>query len=178
MASQIEIIHLTTDGKKTDKTTSIDKNAKTNPNDVLKAFNNKKPMFIEFYANWCGHCKTLEKEWEKLVKEAPTDNELKNVAIVSVESGVINKDIEKMLKEIKLEVNGFPTVGAIINKQFISYDGGRNAKEMLAFIKSDVVRKQGGGGKRKRRSKRSRSTKKRHTKRSKSRTKKTRKTRK
>jgi len=146
MTSQVELIHLTTDGKKTDGEKDINKKAKTNTNDVLKVFNANKPMFIEFYANWCGHCKTLEKEWEKLVELAEKDKDVKNVAIVSIESGVVNKDIEKMQNDMKLKVNGFPTVGAIINKKFISYEGGRTAKEMLDYIKSYVVHKQGGGG--------------------------------
>jgi thiol-disulfide isomerase/thioredoxin len=145
MTSQLELIHLTTNGKKTDGEKDINKKAKTNPNDVLKAFNANKPMFIEFYANWCGHCKTLEKEWEKLVELAEKDKDVKNVAIVSIESGVVNKELDKMQSEMKLKVNGFPTVGVIKNKKFISYDGGRNAKEMLAYIKSDVLHKQGGG---------------------------------
>ena len=146
MTSQLELIHLTTNGKKTDGEKDINKKAKTNPNDVLKAFNANKPMFIEFYANWCGHCKTLEKEWEKLVELAEKDKDVKNVAIVSIESGVVNKELDKMQSEMKLKVNGFPTVGVIKNKKFISYDGGRNASDMLAYIKSDVLHKQGGGG--------------------------------
>ena len=145
MTSQLELIHLTTNGKKTDGEKDINKKAKTNPNDVLKAFNANKPMFIEFYANWCGHCKTLEKEWEKLVDLAEKDKDIKNIAIVSIESGVVNKELDKMQSEMKLKVNGFPTVGVIKNKKFISYDGGRNSKEMLAYIKSDVLHKQGGG---------------------------------
>ena len=145
MTSQLELIHLTTNGKKTDGEKDINKKAKTNPNDVLKAFNANKPMFIEFYANWCGHCKTLEKEWEKLVDLAEKDKDIKNIAIVSIESGVVNKELDKMQSEMKLKVNGFPTVGVIKNKKFISYDGGRNAADMLAYIKSDVLHKQGGG---------------------------------
>jgi thiol-disulfide isomerase/thioredoxin len=145
MTSQVELIHLTTNGKKTDGNKDINKKAKTNPNDVLKAYNANKPMFIEFYANWCGHCKTLEKEWEKLVDLAEKDKEVKNIAIVSIESDVVNKELEKMQSEMKLKINGFPTVGAIINKKFISYDGGRNATDMLAYIKSSVLHKQSGG---------------------------------
>ena len=146
MTGHVEIIHLTTNGKKTDGEGNINKKAKTNPSDVLKAFNENKPMFIEFYANWCGHCKTLEKEWEKLVELVEKDASIKNVAIVSIESGVTNKELDKMQAEMKFKVNGFPTIGAIINKKFTAYEGNRNASAMLAFIKSDVLHKQGGGG--------------------------------
>ena len=165
MTSHVEIVHLTTDGKKTDGKRDINKNAKTNPSDVLKIYNDNKPMFIEFYANWCGHCKTLENEWEKLVKSAEEDKTINNLAIVSVESGVIHKDISKMQTEMKLNVNGFPTIGAIKNKKFIPYEGGRDATSMLAFIKADVLSNKQKGGTGKKRTGKRRTVKKRTVKR-------------
>ena len=53
----LEIAHITIDGKEIDKTTNIDNKKVTTQksSDVLSMYLNKKPMFIKFYATWCGH---------------------------------------------------------------------------------------------------------------------------
>ena len=144
----IEVVHITADGKEIDGTDiSKTPGVKTDPKEVLTLFNGETPMFVEFYANWCGHCKTLAPEWKKLIKmiEVPEYKD-KKLAIVSVESGVINKDIDNVLKQIELKVNGFPTIGLVKDKNFISYDGKRDAASMLKFIKEKALNTMGGGG--------------------------------
>jgi len=144
----VEVVHITVDGKEIDEKTDIDKTkVKTDPKKVLELFENKKPMFVEFYANWCGHCKTLAPEWNKLI----TTIKDKDIAIVSIESKVINKDIDKVLKESGLvEVKGFPTIGLIKNKKWIPYEGGRTSKDMMNFINEQLSMK--GGARRRHRS--------------------------
>ena len=34
----------------------------------FEAFNNSEPMFVMYYAEWCGHCKTLEPKYVELAK--------------------------------------------------------------------------------------------------------------
>ncbi len=154
-------MHITADGKEIDGT-DISKTlgVKTDPKEVLTLFNGETPMFVEFYANWCGHCKTLAPEWKKLIEtiKAPNDQRL---AIVSVESAVINKDIEKIIEQSGLgKVNGFPTIGLIKEKKFISYEGKRDASSMLKFIKENVGSIMGGGGGRSTRKRTKQSSKK------------------
>ena len=178
----IEVVHITADGKEIDETTDISKTpgVKTNPKEVLDLFNKGTPMFVEFYANWCGHCKTLAPEWKKLTKTIESEYKDKEFAIVSVESIVINKDdaIKDFVKKINLDVKGYPTIGLIKGNKFISYDGKGNRDEvsMLNFIcnelkwpkpKPKAIIKGGGGGRftRKRQHQRS-SIRKRKTKRS------------
>ena len=137
----LEIAHITIDGKKTDETTDVDeKNVTTQKaSDVLQMFENKKPMFIKFYANWCGHCKTIEGPWEKLIENVKTTSPNENFAIVEVESKVINKEMDKIISTTaNLKVDGFPTIGTITyeNKKatFTPYKGERNTKEMVKFV--------------------------------------------
>ena len=160
MAGHVEIIHLTTNGKNIDNEDINKTHVKTNPSDLFTAFTGQKPIFIDFYANWCGHCKTIAPEWEKLIKSVKEDKSIQNLAIVAVESGVNDKHVANMLSKLHLTVKGYPTLGAILNHKFIEYNGGRTAADMLNYIKASVVGKQGGGGKRKRGKRSRRTTKK------------------
>jgi thiol-disulfide isomerase/thioredoxin len=161
MTGQLDIVHLTTDGKDIDGEMIDKTKVKTDPSAVLKNVKNKKPMFVEFYAKWCGHCKTLAPEWEKLITALESENH-KNIGLVSIESSVMDAKIANMLTKLGLNVSGFPTIAAIINEEtFIPYNGGRTAPEMLAFIKKEVLSaKQEGGNKKRTTKKKRRTTKK------------------
>jgi thiol-disulfide isomerase/thioredoxin len=147
----IEIAHITIDGKEMDETTDIDKKESTTQksSDVLRIFGEKKPIFIKFYANWCGHCKTIDKPWKELVKEVRTKYADKNIALVEVESKIMDGDIDKMIAQTKdLKVDGFPTIGMITYDNgkavFTAYRGNRDKKGMLAAVE-ELVGKQAGG---------------------------------
>lgn len=168
----IEVVHIDVndqeiDVNNRDKLVKIDKGkVKTDRSEVLKQYNKGTPMFVEFYANWCGHCKTLAPEWKKLTHMIENEYKDKDLAIVSIESDVINKDIDTVLKETGLTVNGFPTIGLIRknnNKKFLSYDGKRDADSMMKFIKKEAWRIME-GGKRRLTRKRSNNKRKKQTK--------------
>ena len=158
----VEVVHITADGKEIDEITDIDKSkVNTDPNELLTIYESGTPIFIEFYANWCGHCKTLAPEWKKLIHSVSKD---KNLAIVSVESKVMNKNIDKITKQSGVgKVSGFPTIGLIKGKKWIPYEKGRTSKDMMNFINEQLSMK---GGRRRHRSikrtKRSRRIKKRN----------------
>ena len=144
--SGLEIAHITIDQLDIDRTTTITigKNGVTTDKtgEVIRMFNDQKPMFIKFYANWCGHCKTIDGPWKKLVSDATADPKIKsaNIAIVEVESKV---QLDKIIKGTAgLKVDGFPTIGTItyekFNKNkpvFTQYDGAREAGAMLSTVK-------------------------------------------
>ena len=151
----LKIAHITIDGKEVDEKTDIKPAADLTQksSDVLAMYTNKTPMFIKFYANWCGHCKTIDGPWKQLVKKAREDKDVKNakVAIVEVESKIMNKDINKIIETDGLkEVSGFPTIGTITyesgNAKFTPYEGKRETDAMFAAVKALAKGKQGGGG--------------------------------
>ena len=153
----LEIDHITIDGLEVDESTKIDSKQVTTQkmSDVLRMFNEKKQMFIKFYANWCGHCKTMDGPWKEVVKGAKHDNTIKNanVAIVEIESKIIGKELDQITSGTKnLKIDGFPTVGSITydnnNKAiFKTYNGKRDAHDMLGAVKELATGKsQKGGG--------------------------------
>jgi protein disulfide-isomerase A6 len=91
------------------------------------ALDKNKLVFVEFYAPWCGHCKHLAPDWEKL--GAAFQNEDK-VVIAKVDA-----DAHKSLGE-RYGVTGFPTLKFFPadDKSGIAYDGARDLIAMVAEV--------------------------------------------
>uniref|UniRef100_H2ZN94 protein disulfide-isomerase n=1 Tax=Ciona savignyi TaxID=51511 RepID=H2ZN94_CIOSA len=96
------------------------------------AYDKKKKVFVEFYAPWCGHCKSLAPIWEKL-GEKYTDAD-----------DVVVAKMDSTANELSLfEISGFPTlkffpaVGDDEEQRVIDYDGDRTVDAMAAFIDSN-----------------------------------------
>lgn len=83
-------------------------------------------VFIEYYAPWCGHCKSMAPSYSELAIE----NKFKEngIPIAKLEATVNKKVAEKMKPQ------GFPTL-RLYNRGFeIDYKGGRDKKDIQAFI--------------------------------------------
>jgi len=148
--NKLEIAYVTSNGKDAQGENIIGEHKKT-IKDVKQMFDNKKPMFIEFYANWCGHCKSLVPMWKKLTDSLVKNNSDENMALVAIESKVHNDAIITEIKEkAKFGIDGYPTVGAIVfengTPKFKSYNGDRTAGPMYNFIEKEILKKQSGGG--------------------------------
>jgi thiol-disulfide isomerase/thioredoxin len=145
----ITVLHIT-DNVKTD-----------DPNMVNTLYENHTPIFIKLYADWCGHCKTLAPIWTQLEAEVKSKFGNPSLAIVSIQDAAFpkfkNNAMNDFYKNILADVKGYPTVGVIINKKFIAYEGHREMKDMLEYIGSKVLTKhsnnKNGGGSRQSRGK-------------------------
>ena len=96
--------------------------------------NEDRDVFVEFYAPWCGHCKTLAPQYEEVAKafsSVPQDK-LIIAKIDATENDTPNAGVE---------VQGFPTLYFYPagKKAPIAYEGDRTAADMIAFVKKHAV---------------------------------------
>ncbi|HMP28163.1 MAG TPA: protein disulfide isomerase family protein [Saprospiraceae bacterium] len=90
------------------------------------------PCLVMFHADWCGHCKHLAPEWEK-VKQAVGDKHL----IVDIESK------NPLMRNFTLK--GFPTIryfpeGLGNANKFEEYQGDRTADTILKFLSAQMTK--------------------------------------
>jgi len=100
------------------------------PADFDAHVDGSKAVFVEFYAPWCGHCKHLEPEYDK-VGEAFAGSSVITVAKVDA-------DAHKELGS-RFGVTGFPTLkffpkGWKKGEEPVVYSGGRTTDDISAFI--------------------------------------------
>ena len=131
--------------------------------EMLDMIDKKVPMFIKFYADWCGHCQTMAPEWKKVIETAKPKHQGKNIAIVEVEEKTLSKDgfTDTLKKHVKsLDVNGYPTIGTITyttnGAVFKPYHNGRIEKDMTVEVDALANAKQSGGKRSSSKGKRSR----------------------
>jgi len=89
-----------------------------------------KTVFIKFFAPWCGHCKRMAPDWEKLSDEWEA-NETGLVAEVDCTAE------GKPLCETN-SVKGFPTLKWGDPSSLEDYQGGRSYDELAKFAKENL----------------------------------------
>lgn len=92
----------------------------------------KGPLFVNFYATWCDHCKEMRPVWEKFATYAKRNNRPYRVAKVNTAK---DHDIAT-----KYHVKGFPTVMFFKEgKQPVSYLGERTLESFIEYAESKML---------------------------------------
>lgn len=90
--------------------------------------NNDKDVLVEFYAPWCGHCKTLAPIYEDLATQ-----------LAKVNPNIVLAKMDSTANEVPgVDVQSFPTLKFWKNGSkdtAIDYSGERDFNGLLAFLK-------------------------------------------
>ena len=86
-----------------------------------------KDAFIEFYAPWCGHCKSLAPKWEEMAEKM----QKANAELVVGKFDATANDVPS-----QFEVRGFPTIYWVPKGGSpVKYEGGREVKDLVNYAK-------------------------------------------
>lgn len=94
--------------------------------------NNEKDVLVEFYAPWCGHCKSLAPKYEELAKLYFDNPEYADKVTVA--------KVDATSNDVPVDIQGFPTIklyrsGA--KESPVDYTGSRTLEDLANFIKDN-----------------------------------------
>jgi thiol-disulfide isomerase/thioredoxin len=87
---------------------------------------------VLFYADWCGHCKTLEPTWDECSAKSNGKMVKRNVGAKDVDA---KTDAENKALMDKYDVKGFPTIYILQNGKATPYDGPKSAEQLMAQLR-------------------------------------------
>merc|ERR1712088_908860 len=90
-----------------------------------------KNVFVEFYAPWCGHCKSLAPIWDELGQKYKDHENI----VIAMSDATANEFAD-------VEVQGFPTIKffpAGEGAEMQDYNGGRTLEDFVKFLEPDAA---------------------------------------
>jgi protein disulfide-isomerase A1 len=96
-----------------------------------------KDVLVEFYAPWCGHCKTLAPKYEELGK------------MFASEPSIVIAKVDATENDTPAQIKGFPTLifyGAGAKDKPVTYSGERTEDAMAKFLRENAVTLKGKAG--------------------------------
>jgi thiol-disulfide isomerase/thioredoxin len=94
----------------------------------FEAFDNSQPMFIMYYAEWCGHCKRTKPEFSKLLESYNGPVKIQMIDCEAPENAELVKS---------QNIKGFPTIRYYPNglsENFQEYNSGRTYFDFSQYL--------------------------------------------
>jgi thioredoxin domain-containing protein 5 len=90
---------------------------------------------VWFYADWCGHCKSMHSDWDGAADEVNNDD---SVRMMKVNCGDTKKADHRQLSR-KYNVTGYPTIMLLENGEVVSeYKDGRSQTDFVSYVRDNM----------------------------------------